>query len=120
MLFYSLCFMQATQLTLMFLSETHQAISLLLELLPLPHPLFQLQLAVHLQLLHASSLLQLFLLTLKVQPVLLKGHLPLKLLLVLLLELLHGLDPPSPLYGLDCCLPFLFQTCSQFGTSHSN
>jgi hypothetical protein len=55
----------------MFLPEAHQALPLLLELLPLPHPLFQLQLAVHLLLLHAPSLLQLFLLTLEFQPVLL-------------------------------------------------
>ena len=120
MLFKALSFMQATQLALMFLSEAHQAIPLLLELLPLPHPLFQLHLAVHLLLLHSPSLLQLFLLALEFQPVLLESHLPLELLLVLLLELLHGLDPPPPLYRLDCCLPFLFQTCSQFSPSHSN
>jgi hypothetical protein len=104
----------------MFLPEAHQALSLLLELLPLSHPLFQLQLAVHLLFLLAPLLLQLFLLPLKFQPVLLESHLPLELLLVLLLELLHGLDPPPPLYRLDGCLPLLFQTCTQFGTSHSN
>ena len=67
----------------------------------------------------AASLLQLFLLALQLQPVLLKSHLPLELLLVLLLELLHGLDPPPALYRLDGCLPFLFQPGSQFSAPHS-
>ena len=71
-------------------------------------------------LLLAPSLLQLLLLALKFQSVLLKSHLPLELLLVLLFELLHRLDPPPPLYRLDGRFPLLFQPGSQFGAPHSN
>ena len=59
------------------------------------------------------SLLNHLLLSLKLQPLLFQGHLPLKLLLVLVLQVLHRLDASTSLHCLECCLTFVFKFSSQ-------